>query len=394
MHRHGFILHDAPMDEHGPAVEWTDPDSLTISTRTAEELRVDLERWLVGRTGDAAAAITNLDRPSANGMSSETVLFDASWTDDAGEHSGAFVARLRPAADAYPIFQDYDLGRQARVIRLVGENTSVPVPEVVFDEPSDAHLGSPFFVMRRIDGLVPPDVMPYPMGSWVTEATDEQRELMEHRAVEVLAGIHSAAKEPADLAFLEFPEPGDSALRRHVAHEREYYEWARDGLQFPLLERAFDWLDDNWPVEADSMAPVVSWGDARIGNMMFRDFEPVGVLDWEMAGVAPRELDVGWMIFLHRFFQDLCDDMELPGLPEMFRPERVAAHYTKVSGYEPVDLDWFVTYGALRHGIVMTRAIRRGVHFGDQEMPADPDDLVLHRRSLEALLDGTYWDRI
>jgi aminoglycoside phosphotransferase (APT) family kinase protein len=109
-----------------------------------------------------------------------------------------------------------------------------------------------------------------------------------------------------------------------------------------------------------------------------------------MAGVAPRELDVGWMIFLHRFFQDLCYDMGLPGLPQMFRPENVAPHYTAVCGHELVDLDWFIVYGALRHGTVMTRATRRGIQFGDTEMPDDPDDLVMHRRSLEALLDGTY----
>ena len=164
------------MDEQNPSgVEWVDPEELTISTRTADELRVQLEQWLIGRTGDAGATITKLDRPSANGMSSETVLFDATWNDGGSTTSGEFVARLHPAEDAYQIFREYDMARQARVIRLVGENTSVPVPEVVFDEPSPEPLGAEFFVMRRIDGLVPPDVMPYPMGSWVTEATEEQR---------------------------------------------------------------------------------------------------------------------------------------------------------------------------------------------------------------------------
>lgn len=380
------------MDEHTSGVEWVDPESLTISTRGAEELRVQLEQWLAARSGDASATISSLDRPSANGMSSESVLFDAQWKEGGTAHSGEFVARLRPAADAYPIFQEYDLTRQAQVMRFVGERTAVPVPEVVFDEPSDTHLGTPFFVMRRIEGLVPPDVMPYPMGSWVTEATEAQRQQMERGAVEVLAGVHAATDRPEEWKFLEFAQSGDTALRRHVAHEREYYEWARDGLRFPLLERAFEWLDANWPAAADAAAPVVSWGDSRIGNMMFRDFEPVAVLDWEMAGVAPRELDVGWMIFLHRFFQDLCFDMGIPGLPEMFEPESVAARYAEASGHEPVDLDWFIVYAALRHGIVMTRATRRGVHFGAQEMPDDPDDLVMHRRSLQAMLDGTYWD--
>src|SRR6476661_9723719 len=242
------------MDEHTSGVEWVDPEQLTRSTRGADELRVQLERWLAARTGDGSASISSLDRPSANGMSSETLLFDARWQEGGAAHSGEFAARLRPATDAYPIFQEYDLTRQAQVMRFVGERTQVPVPEVVFDEPSDVHLGTPFFVMRRIDGLVPPDVMPYPMGSWVTEATEEERELMEQRAVEVLAGVHDTTAAEADLDFLQFPEPGDTALRRHVAHERDYYEWARDGLRFPLIERAFDWLDDHWPGAADANA--------------------------------------------------------------------------------------------------------------------------------------------
>ncbi len=281
------------MDEQPPRVEWTDPESLTISTRTAEELRGALEHWLVGRTGDLAATITNLDRPSANGMSSETVLFDAHWHEGGADTSGAFVARLRPAADAYPIFREYDLARQARVIRLVGERTERPGARGRVRRAVGRGRRAPFFVMRRIDGMVPPDVMPYPMGSWVTEATEDQRDAMEQRAVEVLAGVHGTTTSDAELEFLQFADAGDTALRRHVAHERDYYEWARDGLQFPLLERAFDWLDDHWPEAADAAPPVLSWGDSRIGNMMFRDFEPVGVLDWEMAGVAPASSTSG-----------------------------------------------------------------------------------------------------
>ena len=38
---------------------------------------------------------------------------------------------------------------------------------------------------------------------------------------------------------------------------------------------------------------MLSWGDSRIGNVMYRDFAPVAVLDWEMAPLGPRELDLG-----------------------------------------------------------------------------------------------------
>ena len=85
-----LIRQDAVMtEEHTIGVEWVEPDELTRSTRTPEELRVSLETWLRGRTGDPAAAITDLDRPSANGMSSETVLFDANWMDGAARDLGS-----------------------------------------------------------------------------------------------------------------------------------------------------------------------------------------------------------------------------------------------------------------------------------------------------------------
>ena len=33
------------------------------------------------------------------------------------------------------------------------------------------------------------------------------------------------------------------------------------------------------------------------------------------------------------------------------------------------------------------------IHFGEDQVPEDPDDYVMHRASLEELLTGTYrWD--
>ncbi len=72
---------------------------------------------------------------------------------------------------------------------------------------------------------------------------------------------------------------------------------------------------------------MFSWGDARIGNMMFEDFTPVAVLDWEMASIGPREIDIGWMIYIHRFFQDMVEDLGMPGMPHILRRDTVADLY-------------------------------------------------------------------
>jgi aminoglycoside phosphotransferase (APT) family kinase protein len=331
-------------------------------------------------------------------MSSETLLFDASWdaadggnAGDGARVTGRFVARLCPDTSAYPVFPTYDMGKQARVMRLVGARTTAPVPTVRWDEPDDAPLGAPFFVMDRVDGQVPPDVMPYTFdGSWLTDATPEQRARLQARSVETLAAVHGVAAGP-DTAFLELDVAGETPLRRHFANERAYYDWIRQGHRYGVIERAFDWLEDHWPEAAEEAPPVVVWGDARIGNMLYQDFEPRAVLDWEMATVGPREIDVGWFIFLHRFFEDLTSELGMAGLPDFLERHQVAAQYAACTGHEPRDLDWFITYAALRHGSIMARVLSRAVAFGEQEMPADPQDLVMHRRSIDALVAGTYW---
>ena len=48
------------------------------------------------------------------------------------------------------------------------------------------------------------------------------------------------------------------------------------------------------------------WGDSRVGNVLYQDFRPVAVLDWEMATLGPREMDVAWIIFAHMVFQELA----------------------------------------------------------------------------------------
>lgn len=368
---------------------------LTTSSRDRERLRADLERWLGARLGvDAGAEITDFVAPEGNGMSSETILFDAAWTDGGERSSHRLVMRLAPAADSFPVFPSYDLTQQFETMRLIAEHTGIPVPEVMWDEPDDSPLGAPFFVMRRVDGIVPPDVMPYTFGdSWVSEASDEERATLTRSTVEVLAALRTIPDPARTFALLELPgAEGASALRRHVDDARAWLDWSVGDEPSPLLDRCFAWLEEHWPAEEPDV--VVSWGDARIGNVMYDRFRPVAVLDWEMAALAPGEVDLAWFIFLHRFFDDLAVDFGMEGMPDFIRREEAEAAYTAMTGYAPQDMEWFLMYAATRHGIVFTRTSRRAAHFGDAPMPDDPDEAIMHRATLEAMMAGTYWSSL
>jgi len=360
------------------------------STRDPDDLRRRLVVWLGDRVPDPE--IPALDAPTTNGMSSETLLFDATWTDPAGPVTQSFAARLQPDPAAMPVFPVYDLSAQHRVMELVRLRTGVPVPRVWWMEPDDNALGSPFFVMERVDGLVPPDVMPYTFGSWVTEGSAEEQARLQRSSIGVLAALHALEAPGDELAFLEFDVDGDTALRRHVANQYAYYDWVTaDGIRHPVLERGFRWLEEHWPTHEGRA--FVSWGDSRVGNILYRDFEPVAVLDWEMAALGPREIDLGWMIYMHRYFEDFVPD-ELSGLPQFMRLDDAAGTYEELSGHTPRDLEWYANYAALRHGIVMARVIRRAVHFGEAAMPDDPDDLIYHRGTIDDMVAGTYWPRV
>ncbi|CAB4886628.1 unannotated protein [freshwater metagenome] len=363
------------------------------STRDHQQLREQLTTWLGGHLRNAT--ISEFVVPSTNGMSSETILFEAQWTDESGSAaSRRFVLRLPPDPGSEPVFPVYDMPRQFNVMRLVAERTDVAIPPTVWLETDPTPLGAPFFVMERIDGVVPPDLMPYTFGdNWFFDADPVDQARLQQTSIEALAKIHSISASDPEAAFLVIDAPGDTPLQRHVNDQRAFYEWvAADGVRSPLIERAFAWLDANWP--SDEGDTVVSWGDARIGNIMYRDFQPVAVLDWEMAGHGPREIDLAWMIFLHRFFQDISDMMGMPGLPDFMRASDVAAAYASASGHTPRNLEWFMLYAALRHAIVMFRITRRQIMFGEAEMPENPDHAFIHHATLAAMIDGTYWAKL
>jgi aminoglycoside phosphotransferase (APT) family kinase protein len=365
---------------------------LRRTSREPEQVRRRLESWLALRLpAGSAPMVTEVHPTEATGVSTETLLFEARWTEGGRARSEHLVARVAPDRVDVPVFPTYDMERQFQVMRLVGEHCSVPVPRVWWLELDARALGTPFFVMGRVEGQVPPDVMPYNFGdSWLYEASAPDRSRLQQSIVGVLAELHGIGHPAQTFAFLEYEQSGATALRRHVADRGAWYEFAAAGLHSPLIERGLAWLDEHVP--ADEGPTVLSWGDARVGNVLFRDFAPVAVLDWEMAGLGPSELDVAWLIYSHRAFEDLAAEFALPGMPDFLRRDAVVTAYESISGREVRDLDFYLTYAAVQWAIVFLRTGLRQVHFGEIEMPDDVDALLRNGASLERMLAGKYWE--
>lgn len=360
------------------------------SSRDPSEVSASLTAWAAGvLPAGADPAVTLHSGIDSNGMSSETLILDIDWVEGGQQRHGEYVARVAPAADDVPVFPSYALQDQYDAMRIVGEQSDVPVPAVRWIEPTGEVLGTPFFLMDRIEGVVPQDVLPYNFGdNWLFDASPEDQRRLQDNSVEVIAKLHAIADAGSTFDFLDpaaAGHRGETLLDRKLAAVRAWYEFAvPEAGPSPLTERALAWLEANQPETTDT---VLCWGDARIGNMMYRDFEPVAVLDWEMAAIGPRELDVSWIMFAHRVFEAITEVMGMPGMPHFMREEEIRARYTELTGVELGDLLWFDVYNAVQWNIVFMRTGVRQIRFGEIERPEHIENLFHHRPLVERLLE-------
>lgn len=147
-------------------------DHLQRSSRDVTTLPSVLSKWLsTVMPGGLTPEITVESGVDSNGMSSETIMLTGRWEEDGESKEQKWVARVAPTADDVPVFSSYRLDHQFEVMRQVGELTDVPVPNVRWIDTAGEVLGTPFFLMDRVDGQVPPDVMPYTFGgNWFADA--------------------------------------------------------------------------------------------------------------------------------------------------------------------------------------------------------------------------------
>lgn len=309
-----------------------------------------LTAWLAARSPESSGLeVTDLVIPATNGRSAETAMFAASWDEGGDRRRRELVARVAPTGDV--LFPRYDLDVEFAVMRAVGEQTTVPVPAVHWLEEDPAVLGAAFFVMDRAPGRVPPDDPPFPFGSWVTELAVEDQARLYDNGLEALANIHRADPQALGIAdALGDPERSLGGLDQQIDSYQRFFESARDGQANPTIEAAFDWVRARRPSE-ETLG--ISWGDARLGNVMFGDdLSVTAVLDWELAGLGSPELDLGFWLFFDRHHTEGVGAPAVPGFPAR---DAAVARYEELAGRGVRDLEFYEAFAALRVSVMMVR---------------------------------------
>ncbi|OBH11146.1 phosphotransferase family protein [Mycobacterium sp. E1747] len=297
--------------------------------------------------------ITDVRLSTTSGMSAETVLFDAAWHVAGKRLQRGLVARVAPAGPG--LFFSYDLDLEAHVIGTLRDRAGVPAPEVLCYEDDSSLLGAPFFIMERLAGRTPADDPPFTATGWMYDLPPEQKRLALDNALAAMASVHRV--DPAAVGLDDigrYGSPDGDPLGAHIEHWQKAFAWASDGVPNPFVEAGFDWVKANRPTKAEPR--VISWGDARIANVVFADDLSVsGLIDWEMVCLGSPELDLGWWFATLRLFSDAIGIPLPQGFPT--RQETVS-RYEDLTGFDVKYLHFYEVFAYLRLSVAMIRGAR------------------------------------
>src|SRR5690606_4076284 len=192
----------------------------------------------------------------------------------------------------HQMFLDPRFRIQHQILVALRQHSAVRVPEPLWLEEDPSVLGRPFYLMRRVTGSVPVSMPVYNMSGFLADATPAQRRTLWEDAMRHLPSIYRVPADTVD--FVDRPEYGSSGDQQQLAYWSAHAHWTLEDTVPDTIRTLLQWLTDNRP--ADS-APGLSWGDARIGNIVFgSDFRVSAVMDWEQASMAGPLADLAWWL--------------------------------------------------------------------------------------------------
>lgn len=249
-----------------------------------------------------------------------------------------FVVRRAPpgkkAATAH------NMEREARVLRAIRPHFPL-APKVIAVGEDDSVLGTSFFIMERLEGLIARRQLP----GRVSKV--QARRLCEN-LVDLHATLHSIDLVETGLESQGKPE---GYVERQISGWAKRYRAARTE-DVPPCERIILWLEEHMPPE--SGASLIH-NDFKFDNVVLNPddlTEIVGVLDWEMATVGDPLMDLGASLayWVQRDDPDALKAirMQPTTVPGMMTRAEVVARYAERTGRELKDFTYYYVYGLFR----------------------------------------------
>lgn len=255
-----------------------------------------------------------------------------------------FVLRRPPFGSK--VKSAHDMGREYRVLSKLHAAYG-PAPEpLVYCEDTDV-IGSPFYLMRRIEGVILRKDLP----SGLTISPELARSMSE-AFIDNLADLHALDYEKVGLADLGKP---DGYVERQVAGWTKRYEGSKTD-EIAEVEPVAKWLAANMPT--DGAASLIH-NDYKFDNVVLAADDLtkiVGVLDWEMATLGDSLMDLGTAIS-YWIDPDDPDDLQLirwgpTTEPGCLNRQQLVDHYAQQTGRDTSNMVFYLAFAFFKTAVI------------------------------------------
>jgi aminoglycoside phosphotransferase (APT) family kinase protein len=268
------------------------------------------------------------------------------------EREGMEMIVRRPPRPPLPP-SAHDVLREARVIRAL-DGHGVRVPEVLAVCDDEGVIGSPFYVMERVEGEVVSDNLPAIFDS------DHERRRMGEELIDTLVELHAADWRAAGLEGFGKPE---GYLERQLRRFTGLWEHNKT-REIDAVESVGTWLRENLP---ESGPATVVHGDYRLGNTMFASETParlIAIFDWEMATIGDPLADLGYLCALWTQDGDPSGGLrehlgKVTRQPGFLTRDELVARYEDQSGRSMDNMRWYMTLAIWKSIVFMEGNYKR-----------------------------------
>ena len=190
----------------------------------------------------------------------------------------------------------------------------------------------------------------------------------------MIAELHAIEAPEERFPFLDLDRPEPTAFGRHVGDWDGYYDVDRGRRAAVATARGVRWRGSTTTGPSTRAGAVFNWGDSRVGNVMYRDFRPIAVLDWEMAAiVAARARPHRIACTSTGCSRTRCSATAVAraGCRTSCGRDDALTEYERLTGYTPRDFEFYTFWNATRYGMISARIGRRSAYFAETPVPDD-----------------------
>ncbi|MAC37442.1 MAG: hypothetical protein CME47_08155 [Halieaceae bacterium] len=333
-----------------------------------EDAQISIDRWFSSNPARFEdLRVQNLQAPKSSGVANETWLVETIRRTPINkiEAPGPRLV-FRLAADDF-LYPRSDLRLHYDLYDCLGSISDLPVPEMLAFEEDPSFLGCRFFVMTHVEGFAAPDRPNFNYDGWLADYSVGDREAVWREAVSVMSRLHAVdVSRLTPLKLDEFSSRG--GVRDCLDYWIAYADWC-GAAGINLISLATDWLEENLPLTIEQRAGI-SWGDARLQNLLFDGTRCSAILDWDMVSLAGAEADFAWWTVAdHKY----TASRGLPRLEGIGSPAETIALWESMSGRELKNFDWHLVFAAFRQALISQRLVAlSGTNAAATQIPHEP----------------------